>query len=197
LSRILIIGESCTDEFIYCSAQRLAPDLPIPILHVEESSTNPGMAMNVVRNIKKYHQNCEISTNTNWQDIRKTRYVDIKSNHTFIRIDTKEHIKPFQNNIDFTKYDLIAISDYNKGFLSTNDIFEITSQHKNVFLDTKKVLGSWAENAFIIKINDYEYQRSLPYLTEELKNKTKIKDSSSYSLELIRFKQDATTVDLI
>ena len=47
MTKILVIGESCLDEFVYCDAERLAPDLPIPILEIKEVRKNPGMAMNV------------------------------------------------------------------------------------------------------------------------------------------------------
>ena len=38
-------------------------------------------------------------------------------------------------------------------------------------MDTKKVLGPWAESATYIKINDYEYKKSLPFITEAMNNK--------------------------
>jgi D-beta-D-heptose 7-phosphate kinase/D-beta-D-heptose 1-phosphate adenosyltransferase len=171
MNKIIVIGESCVDEFVYCSAERLAPDLPIPILQIEEKTTNPGMAMNVVRNIKTHLPNCEIETNSNWSELKKTRYVDIRSNHSFIRIDSKEHVTSYKHVEDLYKYELVVISDYNKGFLSESDIEQILSSHPRVFLDTKKVLGPWAEGAAFIKINDYEFQRSVPFLTTELRNK--------------------------
>jgi sugar/nucleoside kinase (ribokinase family) len=40
-----------------------------------------------------------------------------------------------------------------------------------VFLDTKKILGPWAEKAKFIKINDYEFNNSLNFLTEKLSSK--------------------------
>jgi sugar/nucleoside kinase (ribokinase family) len=38
-------------------------------------------------------------------------------------------------------------------------------------LDTKKVLGGWASEAKYIKINDYEYKNSKPFLTKKLESK--------------------------
>jgi sugar/nucleoside kinase (ribokinase family) len=40
-----------------------------------------------------------------------------------------------------------------------------------VFLDTKKILGKWAEKAKYIKINDYEFNNSKSFLTDNLLNK--------------------------
>lgn len=171
MSRILVIGESCLDEFVYCSAERLAPDLPIPILKIQEIRTNPGMAMNVLRNIKNYVEESEILTNSNWKKVKKTRYVHASTNHSFIRIDTPDEIPPYEISEIANDFELIVISDYNKGYLSEETIRRITETHSNVFLDTKKILGDWASNAKFIKINDFEFQRSLPFMTGNLKDK--------------------------
>lgn len=159
---ILIIGDSCRDIFIYCDTERLAPDCPVPVLNVIEERENVGMARNVLRNVKTKIENSDIVTNENWFNITKTRYVHSKTNHMFFRVDSKEKIR----RIDLTKVvldaKLIIISDYNKGFLLDEDIAYICYNHPLVFLDTKKVLGPWAESAFVIKINDYEYSRGVP-----------------------------------
>jgi sugar/nucleoside kinase (ribokinase family) len=67
--------------------------------------------------------------------------------------------------------DLVVISDYDKGFLSESTIEYICNAHPLVFIDTKKLLGNWAEKAAFIKINDYEYSKSSPRMTESLKKK--------------------------
>jgi len=171
--KILIIGESCKDVFIYCSSNRLAPDVPVPVLNILYQTENPGMAKNVQRNVDKIFDYCDILTNNNWESITKTRYIHLDSNHMFIRVDS-DHSKISKinlNDIDFS-YDLIAISDYNKGFLDEKDIEYICSKHENVFLDTKKRINNWALKAKIIKINNYEYNQSKDFMSEELLNKT-------------------------
>jgi len=169
-NRILVIGESCRDIFIYCDSTRLCPDVPVPVLNVLTQSENVGMAKNVQRNISSYI-GCDIITNDNWFDVTKTRFVHYESNHSFIRVDTPHNI----DRIDLTKidydYDIIVISDYNKGYLAENDIFEICNNHPRVFLDTKKVLGDWSKKAAYIKINNYEYENSIKYIDDHLSNK--------------------------
>lgn len=167
---LLIVGDSCRDIFVYCDALRLAPDYPVPILNIIDQSENAGMAKNVQRNIQKY-VDCDILTNSNWHDITKIRYVHEKTNHMFFRVDKTCAIPRIDlNKLDFD-YKVIVVSDYNKGFLSQTDIKYICGKHPNVFLDTKKVLGDWACDAKYIKINDYEYNNSRPYLTPLLDNK--------------------------
>ena len=170
MKKILVIGESCKDIFYYCDAKRLAPDFPVPVLNIVGQSENPGMAMNVKRNIQSYIS-CDICTNSNWRSITKTRYVHEKTNHMFFRVDSGCVASPLNlEEIDYD-YGLIVISDYNKGYLSEHDIEYICKMHSNVFLDTKKILGSWANSAKYIKINDYEYQNSKPFLTPLLRSK--------------------------
>jgi D-beta-D-heptose 7-phosphate kinase/D-beta-D-heptose 1-phosphate adenosyltransferase len=171
MSRIKVIGESCKDIFVYCDASRLAPDIPVPVLKEVYRISNPGMAANVHRNIQSAGEPCELVTNQTWQDNTKTRFVHEKSNHTFLRVDNTTSVENL--TIDHLNLDaeLIVISDYDKGFLSKSTIEYICHSHPLVFIDTKKILGNWAEKAAFIKVNDYEYSKSYPELTESLKRK--------------------------
>ena len=171
MSQITIIGESCLDVFVYCDAIRLAPDLPVPVLQEIHVETNPGMAANVQRNIEARSVSTNLVTNKNWDEIVKRRYIHDGSNHMFFRVDTPHNIARFNVQELDLGADVIVISDYNKGFLSESDIEFICKSHPLVFLDTKKVLGKWAENASFIKINNYEYMNSKRYLTETLSQK--------------------------
>ena len=168
---VLIIGESCRDVFVYCDAFRLCPDVPVPVLNIKDQTENPGMAKNVHRNIQSLINDCDIVTNHNWYNITKTRYVHENSNHMFFRVDSLHNISRIDlNEIDYN-YDIIVISDYDKGFLREEDIEEICSKHSNVFIDTKKVLGSWVEKAKFIKINDFEYNKSEKFVTKVMSEK--------------------------
>jgi D-glycero-beta-D-manno-heptose-7-phosphate kinase len=170
-NKILVIGDSCRDVFIYCKTLRLCPDVPVPVLNILEQTENPGMARNVYRNIKNINGDCDILTNDNWYNITKTRYIDKNSNHMFFRVDSCDIIERIDlKNISFD-YKIIVISDYDKGFLEKEDIEFIASNHNNVFLDTKKTLGDWAEKCRIIKINDFEYNKSKPFINDILESK--------------------------
>ena len=171
MKSILVIGETCQDNFVYCDAKRLAPDLPVPVLEINRQVQNPGMAMNVQRNILQFEKNCDLLTNPDWETMTKTRYVHESTNHTFLRIDTPHVVQPLTEEQISLDYDVIVISDYNKGFLSEALIEYIGRNHKLVFLDTKKKLGSWSSWCTYIKINHYEYERSLPLRDTELEKK--------------------------
>jgi len=172
MKKILIIGESCKDIFVYCRAERLAPDLPVPVISIVESKDNPGMAANVERNVASIYPHVTLATNDSWETVTKTRYMHHTTNHMFIRVDTDHHIPRVQiKKIPLKGYALVAVSDYNKGYLTEADIKYICEHHTNVFIDTKKVLGSWAKSAKYIKINNYEYERSKATLPKTLEKK--------------------------
>lgn len=165
MKKILVIGESCRDIFVYCDAHRLCPDIPVPVLSVLRQTENEGMAKNVQRNIRGLINDCDIITNKDWFNITKTRYIHEYTNHMFIRIDSDHHIPRIDVNTLDLDYELIVISDYNKGFLTEEDIEQICNLHNNVFIDTKKILGKWIEKAKYIKINNFEYKNSKNNIT--------------------------------
>lgn len=166
--RVLVIGDACRDVFVYCDSNRLCPDVPVPVLNVVDQTENPGMARNVQRNIRALGVRCDAVTNANWHDITKTRYVHRKSNHSFVRVDSSPSVERIDLNVIDYSYNIVVISDYNKGFLSEADIQRICESHPLVFVDTKKVLGSWANGAKYIKINSVEYQNSIHAITPTL-----------------------------
>ena len=167
--KILVVGDSCKDIFIYGKVKRLTPEAPVPVFNPTKEKSNDGMAKNVSNNIEALDVN--ICTITNRNSIKKIRYVDDKSNQLVIRVDEHDycsriqtdvltqikdnHCKPHFNNI--TKVDAIVISDYDKGFLEKEDIKYICENNKNVFIDTKKKMGDWIVDADFLKINDLEF----------------------------------------
>lgn len=76
--RVLIIGESCVDEFAYCQTTRLAPDWPVPILEIENIVTNPGMARNVLANMSAMGALIDIESNSNWKEFRREDMFTVK-----------------------------------------------------------------------------------------------------------------------
>jgi bifunctional ADP-heptose synthase (sugar kinase/adenylyltransferase) len=161
--KILVIGDSCIDKFIYCEINRICPEAPVPILNPLYETTNEGMAGNVVANLKAF--NVEVDLLTNHSQIEKIRYIDDKSGQMVMRLDKNDKCKKYHGETyDAVDYDAVIISDYNKGFLSKEDIEAWIERSKcPVFLDTKKKLGPWCKHADFIKINEYEREQSKLY----------------------------------
>ena len=163
---ILVIGESCEDVYIYTKSDRLSPEAPVPILKVIKEVRSEGMALNVRNNLENINKDAFVVVITNYKNITKTRYVDYKSNHTFIRIDDGEDfIDKFdiRNIISeiINNTDLIIISDYNKGFLSDKDIVDICKLNKPTILDTKrKLTKEILDVVSYVKLNESEYDNN-------------------------------------
>ena len=174
--KVLVIGDSCTDVFRYGEVNRLAPEAPIPILKPENESSNPGMAGNVVANLKDLGADVDLITNK--KEIKKIRYICSKYNHLLLRVDENDKcdridIDNVLVKIKWDKYDAVVVSDYCKGFINHLDIQYIAQAHPLVFLDTKRTLGDWAKHVSFIKINYQEFQNNEetllnnPYLFEK------------------------------
>ncbi len=165
----LVIGEICTDQFIYGRASRLSPEAPVPVFNPIKTESNEGMAHNTFNNLQS------MVNNDNKKDLvhsifsnncsTKIRYVDIKTNHYFLRVDNENKFNTIKydgiNTKKIKKADCIIISDYDKGFLSVHDfkkIYDLKKISTPIFLDTKKKLCydifHWVD---YIKVNESEY----------------------------------------
>ena len=78
--KILVIGESCRDIFNYGECNRLCPEAPVPIFNSIQTIENGGMALNVHNNINALGVEACLYTNKNWENITKTRFIDIMIN---------------------------------------------------------------------------------------------------------------------
>jgi len=164
--RVLVIGESCYDKFIYCHSDRLSPEAPVPIINPVTIVENPGMSGNVVRNLISLNETLQIDHWTQKSVVQKIRYVDKKSNHMFIRVDDGDkNIETFnftkEKKNSLSDYDIVIVSDYNKGFIKFEDLFEIGKNSKLSILDTKRTINDKIVKAFsFIKLNEKEYDNN-------------------------------------
>ena len=151
---VLLIGDSCEDRYFYGDAKRLSPEAPVPILEYRRGVTSQGMAMNVFNNLKAF--GVSINMITNEEKIIKTRFIDEKSNQQILRSDEEPEIKPFPYKMPENKYDVLVISDYNKGFITQEKLFELVDWFDGpVFIDTKK---RYVPDRCYVKVNDIEYE---------------------------------------
>ena len=171
--RILVIGESCKDVFHYGICRRLCPEAPVPVFNSVGFVENGGMAMNVYNNIKALGANVEICTNKNWSNIIKTRFVEKRSNHMFMRLDENDdqYSKCNIDQVDFSLFDAVVVSDYNKGFLDEQLMYNISLMHPLTFLDTKRLFGKWCDRFSFIKINNVEHDNNKSFITDNIKSK--------------------------
>ena len=158
LFKILLIGDSCIDEYKIGTVDRLSPEAPVPVIKIVDTVQVPGMANNVYQNL--VNLNCEIKFITNTETITKTRYIDQRSGQHLIRVDDEPKIDAWDGQISNTPWESfhsIIISDYNKGFLTYQHIEQIIRNYNGpVFIDTKKTDLERFQGAYV-KINSLEY----------------------------------------
>lgn len=160
--KVVVIGETCVDEFIYGEVTRISPEAPVPVFKPLDKVQNAGMSGNVVANLKALEPDCEIIHFTPPGNITKTRLVEKKSNHMFIRMDEGEaHL----NNFEWTAFvdmalgeaDIVIVSDYNKGYLRNADLKEIAKKSTLSILDSKRPLtDDIIEKYTFVKLNESE-----------------------------------------
>lgn len=163
--RLIVVGECCKDVFVYGNVKRLSPEAPIPVFNPIESILNPGMSGNVVQNLKSLDPTLNIIHWSQIDTITKTRYVDKKSNHMFLRVDDGENvIQQLQLNTSklnaIKNVDAVIVSDYNKGFLSDEVLLQIAKNSKFSIIDTKKQIGNGIVEEFdFVKLNETEFEK--------------------------------------
>lgn len=179
----LVIGEQCKDVFIYGKCERFSPEAPVPVFNPVEVVDNLGMAGNVVANfnaiIGKYGYKGDadsfgdsVASILSQSGMFKTRYVDKKSNHIFLRVDENDSVLQLDTSDEFIseiieKSDAVIISDYHKGFLSEDTIewiFQL-AKDKMIFLDSKRPLTQEILSCVdFVKLNASEYENVPPRL---------------------------------
>lgn len=160
---VLLIGDNCIDKYVFGSVDRISPEAPVPILRIDKNReiTRPGMAGNVRENLIALGNDVKFlfgKTST------KTRIVDIKTGYHLLRVD--DDVLSDALNIDAlpSQYDSIVISDYNKGFLTYDNIKRLREIYDGpIFIDTKKTELTQFEGCFV-KINETELNSATSFL---------------------------------
>ena len=184
-NKVLVIGDSCNDVFVYGECHRLCPDAPVPVFKPTVTKSTLGMAGNVFKNLEALGAKVHIITQR--EEINKTRYVHERTNQMFLRVDTGEQyierltLERLQL-VPWSDYDAVVVSDYDKGFLTADILEYIGKNHPLTFIDTKKHLDSWIEHFTYLKINENEVETN--------------DDFSKYSSYYLRKSQDKTIVTL-
>lgn len=163
--KFLVIGENCLDVFVYGECDRLCPEAPVPIIKPKMKVTNQGMAGNVIKNLESLDNNLEVVGVHQKEKIIKTRLVDGKTNHMFIRVDEENIVDKIEIDENFLELirqsDVVIVSDYDKGFLSSNDLIIIGKNSKLSILDSKKILKEEVVDSYcFVKLNESEFNKN-------------------------------------
>lgn len=184
--RILVAGDFMLDRYTFGTSRRISPEAPVPVLLVNGEDERPGGAGNVVLNLISLGMNVsvlgrvgddsagkrlqawdsfqQLFTQKNFKTPEKVRI--IASNQQIVRIDYEKaaNIDPLLekqviDSIDslVQKQDIVAISDYGKGFLTDNILQALIAAAKKykipVIADPKGVEFTKYAHATILKPN--------------------------------------------
>lgn len=155
--KILLIGDSCIDEYHYGVCERLSPEAPVPLLTLTSQEIKAGMAGNVKLNLESFA--CSVTFVTSNKQSIKKRYIDTKTKQHIIRVDEDYISDPYVPNLEMLtmNWDAIVISDYNKGFINYEVVKNIRKLYSGpIFIDTKKRQLAEFEGCFT-KVNQYEF----------------------------------------
>ena len=171
MHNVIVIGDKCTDKYAFGECKRISPEQPVPVLDKTKIEEKPGMAANTEMNLKAFGVNTVLLSQR--EEITKTRFVDSNSGYQLMRLDETPKVGRISNaelKMAFMHMnpDAIVISDYDKGYLSEDDLWLICNNiNRPVFVDTKKRRLFQKDNVYW-KINKKEYddliQENLPDL---------------------------------
>tara|TARA_A200000159_G_scaffold68439_1_gene63306 strand:- start:1271 stop:2104 length:834 start_codon:yes stop_codon:yes gene_type:complete len=160
VTNVIVIGDKCTDKYVFGETTRLSPEQPVPVLDQTRIEERPGMAGNTELNLKAFGINTILLSQR--ELITKTRFVDTNSGYQLLRLDETPKVGRIANAelkmaMMHQNPDAIVISDYDKGYITDEDLWNLCHNfNRPVFVDTKKRKLFHKDNVFW-KINKKEY----------------------------------------
>jgi len=184
--KVLLIGDFMIDHYIIGTSHRMSPEASVPIVTPKKEYSIPGGAGNVAMNLCAMGADVTCMGfigNDSWGkkllSILENEGMNIKNIHIIdnhpttlkqriysddkqvARLDTEKIINwqpDFEIKHDYSDYDVIILSDYNKGVLN-HPWFSINNLD-NVVVDPKKDDFSYYSQANIITPNLNELQQA-------------------------------------
>ena len=77
--KAIVLGDTCDDEYVYGTVDRLSPEAPVPVLKYSRSEKTKGMAANVNNNLRSFGVATDLLTHK--ENIIKTRFIDENSGY--------------------------------------------------------------------------------------------------------------------
>lgn len=163
--KVLVIGDIIFDKYIHGTSTRLSPEAPVPVVSQQRTTESLGGAGLVYENLKSLGVDVELFDYDQPKSI-KTRV--LCDGHYVTRIDKDEYadgyeiLEELQETINFSKFDLVILSDYNKGVLDfAEQIIQLAnSVGCRVIVDPKRQASAYA-GAWLVKPNSKEFEELL------------------------------------
>ena len=159
--KVLVIGDIIIDKYITGTSTRLSPEAPVPVVSQQDSWEQWGGAYLVYLNLMNLGVDVEM-LDLSISKCVKTRVLCDGHYVTRIDQDYKTDGAVALNKIyekDFSAYDVVVLSDYNKGVLDySNDIIaHLNSFNCKVIVDPKRHVSCY-DGAWLVKPNKKEFE---------------------------------------
>ena len=160
--KVLVLGDVIIDKYIYGTSTRISPEAPVPVItYIEEKETRGGAGL-VYENLKSLGVDVEMYDTLEDHSV-KTRI--ICDGHYITRIDEDKDADSNAElqrikQADFSAYDIVVLSDYDKGTLDNAKkiIKHINKFNCKVIVDPKRYAHDY-EGAWLVKPNNSEYTK--------------------------------------
>ena len=160
--KVLVLGDVIIDKYIYGTSERLSPEAPVPVVkYLREVETLGGAGL-VYENLKSLGVDVTLFETEQPSSI-KTRV--ICDGHYVTRIDDDKHADSTSvletiELQDFSEYEYVILSDYNKGVLdeSLEIIKHINKFNCKIIVDPKEHASHY-KDAWLVKPNNSEFTK--------------------------------------
>jgi D-beta-D-heptose 7-phosphate kinase/D-beta-D-heptose 1-phosphate adenosyltransferase len=218
--RVLVIGDLMIDDYTFGKSNRMSPEAPVPVIIPEDRKFVAGGAGNVIENLYEMSANVSYlgavgddnggkrlklildrKTSNNLLFENKSKTTEKKRiylhDKQVLRIDIEEiedlkissNFQKFIENIN--QFDVVILSDYNKGILNENTLPYIINECKSpIIIDPKKSDFSMYKNATILTPNMKELNKAVEI---DVKDENSITEASRYLIKNYGFKYIITT----
>ena len=158
--KVLVLGDVIIDKYIYGTSERLSPEAPVPVVKYRREVESLGGAGLVYENLKSLGVDVTLFETGQPSSI-KTRV--ICDGHYITRIDDdisadgKAVLETIELQ-DFSEYEYVILSDYNKGVLdeSLEIIEHINKFNCKIIVDPKEYANQY-KDAWLVKPNYKEF----------------------------------------
>jgi rfaE bifunctional protein kinase chain/domain len=162
----LVIGDPMLDVYYFGRVERMSQEAPVPVFIEENKEVRPGGAANVAENLRALGCQDRVVFPETTSISRKFRYV--VGHQQLLRIDEDHTCEPSAADIARAvqaaeSADVIVLSDYAKGWLTSELCQAVIATGKPVVVDPKG--GDWDKYAgcTVICPNDQELNAYLNY----------------------------------
>ena len=172
---IHVIGVIIIDEYLLGSSTRLSPEAPIPVVDLKRKRYSLGGAGNVFMNVKSATEDVSLygyiddahsyilkkikpKGKISECDLMPLKTRIVANDHMLVRVDTEEYIEETIIEDSFSiknEYDIVVLSDYNKGTVKNPQ--SIITKSKRCIVDPKVSLDYY-KNAYVLKPNKKEFE---------------------------------------